>query len=1078
MNFTPQQQAAITRDAQDVCVVAGPGSGKTRVLVERFRWLIEHKGVSPLKILAITFTDKAATEIKRRLVETFQDRPDIRERIERAYVSTVHGFCVRLLKENAVAAGVDPDFSVLDEPESGAALEDAAAEVLELAFQEKPGEFTALLDALPNLDLAPCLIGVYQAIRVSGSSLEASFGAGPGLPAPLAFGEFLADVERVFSGEHSGWSAEQRSYFNGLRAWSVRALALRGKPVSPEHFRVLGEFTCNLSKVKQGPIRDAVKRIRNQEIPAATSALLEEYFAPQRALLLELLGRIDRAYRQRKQARGALDFSDLEECTVAFLRENEEQRRRIRSEFEAILMDELQDTNRLQWQLLDLLRSPGRFFAVGDINQSIYGFRHADPEIFDAYRNRVASEAHEVDRLPHNFRSRAEILRAVDLVAAGVGIEPHALIAERQFPAGRTPAVEAIVVSGDVAEDAARIEAQWVARRAREIVKERSAGFRDMAVLVRTMNAWTPLRKAFDELGIPYLVSGGRTFYETREVRDLTMWLQALANPLDEISLAGVLRSPLVGIGDETLLRLRRMGGLAEALERLDQEDTAAFHPEDLERLGWFRDRMNRARAERDAISPDRLLARAIDECDYQSGLDDLGRANVEKFLARVRDWFTARHGTAAALLRGLARLRASESEPEAPPGDSANAVKVMTVHGAKGLEFPVVFLPALHRGINKSTPAICFSLKAGLGIEWRNPATGDAAKDRAHASIAEELNDREEKEEDRLLYVAMTRAEERLVLSFTKTQRPAANWSKKVVQGLAVSLNPVENKWRDLVTGDLTVRLLLADKPPENLYEVLPAPSQAAPRILARPALANQHDSDASVTSVSLFDECPRRYYLSRYLGCEEAARPTPADFDEFPEDQDRDGMDASEFGLQVHAILAGEMVENPLGEALELASQFQSSAMGLRAARASRVEREFDFLMAVEDVVLRGQIDLWFEEAAGELVLVDYKTDKVDATETSARAQSYALQLRLYALALERLTGRSPNQAFVHMLRPGVSSPISLEAAEMEAARESVRAFRQAQATVAFPLREADHCRRCPFLHGLCPAAFQSLP
>jgi hypothetical protein len=148
-----------------------------------------------------------------------------------------------------------------------------------------------------------------------------------------------------------------------------------------------------------------------------------------------------------------------------------------------------------------------------------------------------------------------------------------------------------------------------------------------------------------------------------------------------------------------------------------------------------------------------------------------------------------------------------------------------------------------------------------------------------------------------------------------------------------------------------------------------------------------------------------------------------------------------------------------------------FRRSALGLRAARASRVEREFDFLMAVEDLVVSGQVDLWFEEG-GELVLVDYKTDAVSASEAAAHAEEYALQLRLYAMAVERVAGRAPNRAWLHFLRPDVAVDVPLGPAPSG----TVRAFQQAQSRLEFPLSEGDRCQRCEFYRGLCPAGLGS--
>lgn len=177
-----------------------------------------------------------------------------------------------------------------------------------------------------------------------------------------------------------------------------------------------------------------------------------------------------------------------------------------------------------------------------------------------------------------------------------------------------------------------------------------------------------------------------------------------------------------------------------------------------------------------------------------------------------------------------------------------------------------------------------------------------------------------------------------------------------------------------------------------------------------------------------------------------------------------------ATDFGRQVHTLLAGGTVESPEPEALRLAQAFQSSDLGRRAGRAV-VQHEFDFLMELENIVLRGQIDLWFEDPAG-IVLVDYKTDRVSRAGAPARAEKYAPQLRLYSLALERLRGQAPREAYLYFLRPNVAVPVDLRPTLFNSPEPLVRAFREAQEKSDFPLNEGDHCRFCPHLGGLCPA------
>ncbi len=205
----------------------------------------------------------------------------------------------------------------------------------------------------------------------------------------------------------------------------------------------------------------------------------------------------------------------------------------------------------------------------------------------------------------------------------------------------------------------------------------------------------------------------------------------------------------------------------------------------------------------------------------------------------------------------------------------------------------------------------------------------------------------------------------------------------------------------------------------------------------------------------------------LSR-LGWSKRSRPFREEEDG---ETDRDPVDSTDFGRRVHALLAGGAREGVNSEALALAVRFESSGVGRRLQNATRIEREFDFLLAVEDVALVGQIDLWFEEA-GALVLVDYKTDEVGAAEVPARAGAYTLQLQLYALALERLTGRAPDHALLYFLRPDIVIPVGVSKDERCQASAAVRGLQQSQNDQRFPLREGAHCYRCPFFKGMCPA------
>jgi CRISPR/Cas system-associated exonuclease Cas4 (RecB family) len=236
----------------------------------------------------------------------------------------------------------------------------------------------------------------------------------------------------------------------------------------------------------------------------------------------------------------------------------------------------------------------------------------------------------------------------------------------------------------------------------------------------------------------------------------------------------------------------------------------------------------------------------------------------------------------------------------------------------------------------------------------------------------------------------------------------------------------------------------------------------------LPRTPPQDQHDSTASITDISVFSQCPRKYYLSRYIGWDAGAR-GPVNFEDLPRESGE--LDASEIGTQVHHILAGIPVEAPAPEAVELADRFTTSALGKRASRAARKQHEYDFLISIDDLILRGQIDLWFEHNR-ELILVDYKTDSVRLPLDAQRVDAYALQLQLYAIALEKIAGRPVSRAYLHFLRPNEVVDVDLSPLQLNAAREHVRAFLEAQATLDYPLHTGDQCFRCDYYKEICPA------
>jgi ATP-dependent helicase/nuclease subunit A len=1080
----------------DACITAGPGSGKTTVLVEYFQRLVE-SGTDPQRILAITFTEKAAANMRKKLAQAFLEDSRLRAALERSWVSTVHGFCARLLKENAIFAGIDPEFYITDERESYRQQQEAMAEAVSAMFAEQPDAVRALIRGLATPEFEALLISAYDAMRGAGMSVEETAVKAPLIDDPET--ELIHALAELRAAPLADWNPAQKIHLKTI-CRDLEAIVAAAGP--REALQAIEAYSGNLQQLKTGtPARHRAKAVRDL-LERLTYFYVTVLYEKERATLLEIVRRFDARYRERKRGLGALDFADLEEYAVRVLSDHPEIRSQVQAQFDHVLMDEFQDTNGQQAQLMKLVRRTDRFYAVGDVNQSIYGFRHAEPEVFRDYRKDVERRGRRVVDLAGNFRSRPDILRAVEtIVGDREGIEPRRLTAERVFAEPRPIAVELIKVLGPDADEALRGEARWVARRIQELVQSQGGAggsacqsapfsFKQIAVLVRNTEVIPQFTDAFEEAGIPYVVHRGKGFFDAREVKDLYHLLRVIANPRDELSLAAVLRSPLVAASDEALLALRLMGAnIGESLMRIGAAPDLTA--DDLEKLTRFRDRMHSWRIRRELVSFDRLLAEAIDDCGYRCESQGPGWMNIEKFLAQARE--ASARMSLDEFVELVSRLRDDNvREPEAPPEDATDAVALMTVHSAKGLEFPVVFAAALHKGIETSTPVVAFSRHSGLGARWRNPATGKDKSDLLLHVINEERKERETEESHRLLYVAMTRAEEHLVLTFSGKEGKPKNWAKTVSEGLGLTLDssrdevltlsaPDGQEWklRVLVTGSGTDAFACQPEVIGNrLAGGSACPTKDPVDWLALPVVTDQHDGNATVTEVAAFAKCPREYYLGHYLGFE--GRPLAGrDRRQAATDDSKDT--ASEFGSIVHALLAGKPPATgspapPDPKATAMVEVFKQSALGRRAARAGRVEREFDFLMAVEGIVLRGQIDLWFEEG-GETIIVDYKTDAVNANEAHQRAQDYAMQLRLYALALERMTGRPPDHAWLYFLRPNTAIEVDLRPSLLDSPEQVVRELEEAQDSLHFPMREGRHCIRCPFFKDLCPSAWGGL-
>jgi ATP-dependent exoDNAse (exonuclease V) beta subunit len=731
--LTDEQRHAVARRAEPLLLSAAAGSGKTSVLVERFVAAVREDGIAPARILAMTFTERAAGElrarVRARLLE-LGDREAARD-TEAAFVGTFHGFCARLLRAHALAAGLDPGFTIIEEGLAGRLRERAFTAALRDLLAGERGDAVDVLAAYGVDRVRTMVEQVHGELRSRGQRL-------PRLPAAIL------------------------------------------RPTETETETDVDADT---------------------DVGAAASAVDA---AKACAILDELLHGFGVAYEQMKRARAAVDFDDLELLTRQLLDERESVRAAWSDRFELLMVDEFQDTNPRQLGILRALER-GNLFTVGDELQSIYGFRHADVSLFRARRTELEELGGSL-RLSRNFRSRESLIDVVNAVFEARFSNYTPLVAGRGDAAGTDgelgtageaagtdgePEVELLLtdVRGwEEREDLAgpiaaglphaqlwrQAEARMLAQRIAELVHSGQTRAGDVVVLLRAAGDLEVFERALQLRGLRTLAAVG-AFWGHQQINDLIAYLRALANPMDEGALYSALASPLAGCSRDCLALLAdaaRASGLgvwqtAQAAELRSQLASA-----DREALASFSTRLHSERAQISRRTISELIERAIDDGGYREhvlGLEWPERrlANVHKLLRLARRFEASEGRDLRGFLDHVAYLKdAVKVEPDAPvEGVEPDAVRLMTIHAAKGLEFPVVALADLGRQPNTQTPDLLVDGdRIGVRLVRLDGAGSSPALD--YDELCRERRTREAEEEDRILYVAMTRARERLLLS------------------------------------------------------------------------------------------------------------------------------------------------------------------------------------------------------------------------------------------------------------------------------------------------------------------------
>jgi len=1113
VELSKAQRKAVETVGENLCVSAGAGSGKTRVLVERFLHLvIEHK-ISPASILAITFTEKAANEMKRRIVERLREEKleAARREVENASIGTIHSFCARILREHPVEAGVDPYFVILEAAEAELLQERVLDETVERLVSEP--DLFRLLQIYGEESVRKGILETYRKSRNSETSFETMLKR-RSIPS-LRSGEAAEAIPRskIASPDRPSGTGEP----SGHPPLDQPASPPPGAPRNDDTRKALldslsealgelegvsgvDEVKAGLRKFKSptelillkknlraaGKQKETIARVK-ELLEELAAFLYEEKAMPAREVFIRVALEFEKGYEALKREERAIDFDDLQLRAVRLLgsdtKASKAMRKLYQEKFAEILVDEFQDTNRLQDRLLELIRCEANLFVVGDLKQSIYGFRGTEVGIF-------IEKEKAFSRVPlqENYRARPPLIDFVNRFFETLWKEDSApferLIATR-IEEGARPRVARLALAQPKDEklDEVRIrEARSLARYIQKLHHEEGIPYRDIACLFEATTSVHFYEQEFRRDDIPYFVVSSRGFYTQPEVRDVVSFLSVLENPKRDVPLAATLRSPLFQISDDTLFWLSRKAK-AERKETPFLEGVETFESileisaEEKEKLRFFKATFERFLEEKEKFRIAELIEAILKATHYdlyvlKSRQGERRFANLRKLVEIAREVEakeTLHLSEFVRLVKGLETrdLRQSQAQVASEEGE---VVKLMTIHTAKGLEFPVVILPDLGRKEGSEGTSFLLSEEEGLGIKAWDEEAWDFRETLTFRRIKDRSDRARSEESKRLFYVAMTRAKEKLVLSGPKAiPKPEqsfhematwAHWVEKILSEGEWGIETVPEarpepfpfKKRKALAYRRPIRKRLETLSPIRLRET-PAEVDSIFENLTRKEKTYFQRIDLPVSALLLFAKDPEAYFQVYEIGASALSldRALEVKEEEVPEDE---VLTSAEFGTRVHQILeqvflrrlpatnaeslaerlTQDLSEKEREEIVEMVRRFLQSEQAKEILKSKSLHPELPFVLRLPHGLVHGKIDLVYQNPQGEWVILDYKTSSVDESTFTERGEEYRPQLELYALALRQILGTPPVRAEAKFLRPSLTHRIPFEPGDFE--------------------------------------------
>lgn len=1031
----------------NMVVEAGAGTGKTTLLIDRLCFALLAQGVAASRLVALTFTEKAAAEIKTRLVFKLQallkvlreggtddtlsvlqnhfnvPEADILTRAEaalaqmdRSQIGTIHGFCSDILRAYPLEAGLTPNAEI-DKGSRAEKIFDAQwSRFLDEELREnapRAPQWKEVLSRVSLEDLRACAKEMcsgkmdrydYFARR----DLLAGVCRDRAIRAQELAGAFLEKGKKPRVVEKALAQAAER--FERAARWLENGNFSAGEEETVELKSFPKDWDAQSAQEAK-----ALCLFAQQADPAVQNRVLKAY---------DLLKEVVRCVRSQYAAEGILSFDDLIVKTRNLLQKDFSVRRRLKQSYDALFIDEFQDTDPAQGELLlflaekeegtarvwnEVCLEPGKLFVVGDPKQSIYRFRGADITAYELFTDLILKQGGEKAYLRQNFRSEREIIGAANDVCACVMTEKPAfqpayepIFTDKRDVSGAAElalicGTDAKISADDYRHNQARFIAQWVKENVGTLSLRsgKKLEYKDVALLTRAATTLGPYTDALRREGVPFSVEEDRDFYRRQEISDFLNFLRAIDDPRDRISLAGVLRGPLGALSDEELYRIFQRG---ETDFRRPSQDPK------LERVFALLRRF----AARAGKEPLRDLLRGLlnetllrEACAYSYD-GERSMANLDKLVSLAEGYSLQTPATLGQFLDRVQKLMEEELGrlTALPEGEALNAVNVMTVHKSKGLEFPVVMLADVSRKETASQ-----SHREGHLYSWKYNLHGLRVGKYADINLAwleEEQQLHARCEEVRVLYVALTRAREKLLIvgNEQSDERSMAALFRRAGRFPA----PAERPERLGNEDGLRVRYVPYQNPAEFIYRHCAEES------------SSEEKEDLSRWKKAY--EARRGEYERLSRGAESLA---PSLRNQTPDSSDDTAV---ALGVILHNALArgrGRSGEECLAwvpsaarevgrtdlepEARGILSAYFASEAFRRLNACKILGAEMPFSLLTLQGVENGVIDLLLEDPEGAVWVVDYKSDRVSAEEAPSAAEKYRPQLAAYAAAVRKM-------------------------------------------------------------------------